>query len=175
MNGPKDMQIYQKALTKNPCVIKKIITILLTGLLLLFLGCNLEPQEESINQLEIIGKWNCQWGNAGDVTVFDIRSDIFPVFGVDSKIAEYDNEKNILFYQNPSDAINKPLYYFRIVWTESIASEEGKIGICFDDFTGDETLYGARELPQYADGTTADLSEGCGSLGVAWNYCAKVE
>lgn len=99
--------------------------------------------------LEIIGKYSDNFGSKQIITATTWN---------DATIADYDNDKNVVYTQNPDDAKYNPSKFGKTVYTEP--DQSGSFYFCMVEFSLD-TLEEAR-----ASTTTADDSDpesgGCG-------------
>ena len=74
-------------------------------------------------------------------------------------VVEFSNQDNVLFTQNPSDAMFNPDAYSRFVWTEP--ESDGSFFGCFDVFDA-ATLEEAKNRPDMADEMNPTGEMACG-------------
>ncbi|MEM9112571.1 MAG: hypothetical protein AAGD10_03330 [Myxococcota bacterium] len=131
------------------------------------LGCFACGDDEADNGNGQSGNGNGQSGNgAAELEIIGTYMDqfmtetTFSANGVGAAtLVEFSNDDNILFTQNPPDAMFGPNAFSRFVWTEPEA--DGSFFGCFDVFDG-TSLEDARGRPSQADVSDPEGGMSCG-------------
>ena len=122
------------------------------------LGCSGDPEGSTPRPLEIIGEYDDNFGGEQIITDADWNG---------SAIVGYDNDQNVVYTQNPADAMFNAEKFTKTVYTEP---KSGSFYFCMVEFSLD-TLAEAKASEKTAD--DSDLAAGCGDSGFAWTLATE--